>query len=75
MPALLLSFQNLCIATVAVAIYLVCKIVHRLWFSPLARFPGPKLAALTSWYEIYFDVVDGPRFPWVVEELHRRYGI
>lgn len=73
--AALLSVQNLCIAAGAFVIYLVCTIVYRLCFSPLAKFPGPKLAALTTWYEIYFDVIDGPRFPWVVEELHQRYGI
>ena len=70
----LLSLESLCLAAGALAICTVCTIVYRLYFSPLARFPGPKLAALTTWYEIYFDVVDGPRFPWVVEELHPQYG-
>ena len=57
------------------ALYLFCTAIYRLCFHPLAAYPGPKLAALTTWYEIYFDIIDGPRFPWVVEDLHRRYGM
>lgn len=67
-------FETLCFTAVAFAVYLVYAVVYRLYLSPLAKFPGPKLAALTTGYEIYYDVVDGPRFPWAVEELHRRYG-
>lgn len=39
------------------AIYVVGLIVHRLDFSPIAGFPGPKLAAISSWYELYYDVI------------------
>ena len=48
--------------------------IYRLYFSPLAKFPGRKLAILTLWYEFYYQVVKGGRFVWEVEKMHQEYG-
>ncbi|KAI0315343.1 hypothetical protein OF83DRAFT_1022687, partial [Amylostereum chailletii] len=49
-------------------------IAKRLFFHPLSRFPGPKLAAATYWYTTYYDVwKDGSLVEHLVE-LHKRYG-
>lgn len=55
-------------------IYLMSLAFYRLYFSPLANFPGPKLAALTLWYEFYYDVIKRGRYTWKIKELHKTYG-
>lgn len=68
------GFQGI-LAILAVFVAAGGLAIYRLFLSPLARFPGPKLAALTGWYEVYFDCFKRGRF-WVeIEEMHKKYGI
>lgn len=85
---------------VALVCYVVGLAVYRLYLSPLAKFPGPKLAgmypmppgrketigclvltnrrlitALTTWYAGYHDLIRGGQYVFVVEEMHRKYGM
>ncbi|KAF2008686.1 cytochrome P450 [Aaosphaeria arxii CBS 175.79] len=57
--------------TLVRCVYLV---VHRLYFSPLAKFPGPKLAAATHWYEFYHDYWRGGKYIFEIEKMHKKYG-
>ncbi|KAL2063037.1 hypothetical protein VTL71DRAFT_6109 [Oculimacula yallundae] len=59
------------IAGITYSIYLV---IWRLYFSPISRFPGPKLAALTYWYEFYYDLIQRGQFIFKIQELHKQYG-
>lgn len=59
---------------VLIGLYSIGLGVYRLYFSPIAKFPGPKLAALTFWYEFYFDVIKQGRYTWQLARLHDQYG-
>jgi hypothetical protein len=62
------------LATLAAVLYVVYGITWRLFWSPLAKFPGPKLAAVTLWYEFYYDVLKNGRYMWEIEKMHEKYG-
>lgn len=47
---------------------------HRLFFHPLSHIPGPRLAALTWWYEFYYDGIKQGRYVFKIQELHKQYG-
>ena len=57
---------------ICVAWALYSFLIYPLLISPLSRVPGPKVAALTSWYldSLYWKETGCP----FVEELHRKYG-
>ncbi len=62
------------IVSIAAAICLSWTVVKRLFLSPIARFPGPKIAGATFWYEFYFDVVKRGRYFREIEKMHLKYG-
>ncbi|CCC11336.1 hypothetical protein SMACR_04039 [Sordaria macrospora] len=59
---------------VAVTVYYVSRTIYRLTLHPLAKFPGPKLAAITRLYEGYYDVIQEGQYTFKIAELHKQYG-
>jgi hypothetical protein len=59
---------------VVITIYSIVGVVYRLYFCPIAKFPGPKIAALTFWYEFYYDIILRGQYVYKIQELHGKYG-
>lgn len=49
-------------------------VVKRVWFHPLSKIPGPRLAVATSWYQFYYDVVCNGAYSHQFLGLHKKYG-
>ncbi|OJZ88942.1 hypothetical protein ASPFODRAFT_42057 [Aspergillus luchuensis CBS 106.47] len=62
------------IALTLLLAYLIGCAVYRLYLSPIASFPGPPLAAVTWFYEFYYDAICGGRYIFKVKDMHKRYG-
>lgn len=54
--------------------YNLVMVVYRLQFHPLNKFPGPRLAAATGLYEIYFSIWGTEMFEYEIDQMHEKYG-
>jgi hypothetical protein len=69
------GYLGLAIVTlIAGLIYTGCLVIYRLFFSPIAKFPGPWLAAVTHYYEFYYNWWLQGKYIYKIEELHEKYG-
>lgn len=70
-----LGFWNAFAATMCVYLVFVAGGgLRRLFWHTLRSFPGPTLAALTSWYKGYYALVKDGGFLEQLEKLHEQYG-
>ncbi|KAJ5317857.1 hypothetical protein N7508_002365 [Penicillium antarcticum] len=61
----------LLLGTGALVTYFMAKSIYRLYFHPLSKIPGPRLAAISTIYEFYFNVIKQGSFIWEMERLHK----
>lgn len=52
----------------------IVPVLYRLYFHPLAKYPGPILAAISDYYLAYYDLWMDGGIVTQLENLHRRYG-
>lgn len=56
-----------------IILFVVAKGVYAVFLSPLSRFPGPNIAAITKLFEAYHVLVKNDWYE-TLEELHGRHG-
>lgn len=68
------ALQILLTTVLVAALLTIAGAIRRLFLHPLAHIPGPRLAALTWWYEFYFDAIQPGQYVFKIQELHKQYG-
>lgn len=64
----------LCFLLGSLVSYFLVTIIYRVHIHPLSKFPGPRLAALTGLYEIYFAAWGTGSFEDEIDHMHEEYG-
>ena len=71
----LFSASTLSLVAAALIVSFLAKVVYRLFFHPLAAYPGPKLAAVTRFYGAFFDLSpSSASYVKLLPALHAKYG-
>jgi len=55
---------------IGLVLYGIGLAIYRVTFHPLAKIPGPKIAAVTQWYQTLY----GPQYYKIIGEWHEKYG-
>ncbi|KAF2739714.1 cytochrome P450 [Polyplosphaeria fusca] len=69
----ILSLPYPILIVAAFVTYVILKTVYRLFFHPLAKIPGPKLAAATTLWNAHYDI-NASGLCKILPELHKKYG-
>lgn len=69
-----MAFVSMSAALAVVVAYFIAQYTYRLFFHPLAKFPGPKLAAISYLPEFYYDLIKKGMYMWEIERMHEKYG-
>jgi len=69
------SYQHALLTVVAAVLTWGClSAFYNVYLHPLARFPGPKLAAASKYWLFYQEFIRGASLSDIRDELHSQYG-
>jgi hypothetical protein len=72
----ILAWRNMLLACFfGAVIYTFALLIYRLYFSPIAAFPGPFLAKATHWYEFYHNFERTGMYYEQIRKMHDKYGM
>ncbi|KAF4969066.1 hypothetical protein FSARC_3628 [Fusarium sarcochroum] len=66
------TYHALILIAVVLASWTIYTVVYRLYFHPLAKFPGPRLAACSQLW--FVRTWSSGRYPFLMRQLHDKYG-
>lgn len=66
--------QNVATTLLALGIWQVAKAIYNAYLGPLSKLPGPRLAAFTTWWKFYVEIVQKRSFAHELLKLHAIYG-
>ncbi|KAI9691409.1 MAG: hypothetical protein M1820_009681 [Bogoriella megaspora] len=69
----ILNVKGIALSAIIVGVvYVIARAIYNLYFSPLSKYPGPKLAAITRLWWLRVQLAG--KFPIIVHDLHLKYG-
>jgi hypothetical protein len=68
------SSNKVLIVAISTIFLSVVQAIQSLFFHDLSKYPGPRLAAMTSLYRAYFDIVRDGGWVQHLFSLHEKYG-
>lgn len=66
------SFASALVIILTIGIFSRC--FYNFYLHPLRKIPGPKLAAVTSWPDFYYDVIKDGSYLFEIRKMHDHYG-
>lgn len=68
-------FQAFCLVIlILLVLHCTTMVIYRMYFHPLAKFPGPRIAAVTHLYEVAWDYFGKGAYLYEIERMHQEYG-
>ncbi|KAK4235119.1 Isotrichodermin C-15 hydroxylase [Achaetomium macrosporum] len=64
--------QWISIVLTAISAYLLARSIYNFYFHPLAKYPGPRLAAISDLWIAYHSTAG--KWPWALEAVIKKYG-